>query len=138
MLTQIRAFLAGFLSTMVFHQGLLEIFYLTHRVANPAWNLRAVPPLGVPSVVSLAFWGGVWGIALWWMLGRTRGASRWLLAVMLGALLPSAVALLIVYPLKGMAFAGGWDPKIIIGALLLNGCWGLGVMVFMRIFGERN
>ena len=76
MLTQVRAFLAGFLSTMIFHQGLLQIFYLTHRVAKPAWNLQAVPPLGVPSVVSLAFWGSIWGVALWWMLGRSRGAAR--------------------------------------------------------------
>ncbi len=138
MLTQVRAFLAGFLSTMIFHQGLLQIFYLTHRVAKPAWNLQAVPPLGVPSVVSLAFWGGIWGVALWWMLGRSRGAARWLQAIALGAVLPSAVALFIVFPLKGMAFAGGWDPKIIVGALLLNGFWGMGVMVFMRVFGERN
>jgi len=36
-----------------------------------------------------------------------------------------------VFPLKGMGVAGGWDPKIIVGALILNGAWGLGVSLLM-------
>jgi len=32
-----------------------------------------------------------------------------------------------------MGFAGGWDPKIIVGALLLNGAWGLGAALLMRL-----
>ena len=45
---------------------------------------------------------------------------------------PSAVALFIVYPLKGMPVAGGWDPKLLGAALLLNGAWGLGLALLMR------
>ena len=51
---------------------------------------------------------------------------------MLGALLPSIVALFVVMPLKGMPAAGGWSPAIIAGALLLNGAWGIGLALFMR------
>jgi hypothetical protein len=36
-------------------------------------------------------------------------------------------------PIKGMGLAGGWDPKIIVGALLLNGAWGLGTALLMRL-----
>jgi hypothetical protein len=57
----------------------------------------------------------------------------WTLALVLGALGPSIVALFVVFPLKGMPVAGGWDPKIIVGALILNGAWGLGVALLMRL-----
>jgi hypothetical protein len=39
-------------------------------------------------------------------------------------------------PIKGMGLAGGWDPKIIVGALLLNGAWGLGAALLMRLLNR--
>jgi hypothetical protein len=41
------------------------------------------------------------------------------------------MALFVVFPLKGMGVAGGWNPKIIVGALILNGAWGLGDALVM-------
>lgn len=137
MRTALKAFVAGFVSTLVFHQGLLHLLHLAGQVPRAAWNLSPVPPLGVPSVVSLAFFGGLWGVLIWQLIRRSRGGRRWLMAGVLGALLPSAVALFVVFPLKGMAFAGGWDPKLIVGALLLNGAWGLGLIPLMRLMRER-
>ncbi len=133
----VRAFLAGFVSTLVFHQGLLHALHLAGQVPRAAWNMAPVPPLGVPSVLSLAFWGGLWGCLLWLLIRRSAGARRWVFALLWGALLPSAVALFVVFPMKGMAFAGGWDPKLIVGALLLNGAWGFGVALLMRMMGHR-
>jgi hypothetical protein len=133
----VRAFLAGFVSTLVFHQGLLHALHLAGQVPRAAWNMAPVPPLGLPSVLSLAFWGGLWGCLLWLLIRRSAGARRWGFAVLWGALLPSAVALFVVFPMKGMAFAGGWDPKLIVGALLLNGAWGFGVALLMRLMGHR-
>lgn len=130
-----KSFAAGFVSTLVFHQGVLALLHLAGAVPRAAWSLAPVAPFGVPSVLSLAFWGGLWGIVLWWLIRGRRGASYWWLALLWGALLPSAVALLIVFPLKGMPVAGGWDPKILLGALLLNGAWGLGVALLMRLMG---
>lgn len=134
-MTHLRSFFAGFLSTLVFHQGLMAALYAGGISPRPAYVMTAVPPLGIPAVLSLAFWGGVWGVALWLMIGKSKGGKRWLLALTLGAALPSAVALFIVFPMKGMAMGGGYDPKIIVGALLLNGAWGLGVAWLMRVFG---
>lgn len=133
----LRAFVSGFISTLVFHQGLLQALHLAGAVPRAAWNMAPVPPLGVPAVISLAFWGGLWGIALWWLIKRWQGRAKWLWAGILGALLPSAVALFVVFPLKGMAFGGGFDPRLILGALLLNGAWGLGVVAFMRLMQVR-
>jgi hypothetical protein len=132
-----KAFVAGFLSTLMFHQGLLHALYLSGKISIRAWNMASVPPLQVPFVISLAFWGGIWGIALWVMIKKYAGVKHWLLGVGLGALLPSVVALLLVFPLKGQAFAAGWDPKMWVGAFLLNGAWGLGVCLLMKAFGKK-
>ena len=132
-----KSFIAGFISTLVFHQGLFHLLFLAGKVPKPAWTMAATQPLQVPAVISLAFWGGVWGIALWAMIKKQSNSRQWVLAIVLGALLPSILALLVVFPLKGMAFAANWDPKLWFGAFLLNGAWGLGVILFMKAFGKK-
>lgn len=127
----LKAFAAGFVSTLVFHQGVLAVLHATGRTPRRPWDLTPTGPFAVPQVVSLAFWGGLWGIALWALLERSP--RYWTTALVFGALAPSAVALLIVFPMKGQPIAGGGDPAILIGALLLNGAWGLGVAWLMRL-----
>lgn len=134
----VKAFVAGFLATLVFHQGAYALFYLAGAVPNPPFAMAPTWPFGVPAVLSLAFWGGVWGLPTWWLIRQVAAGAYWLRAILFGALAPSAVALFLVFPLKGMGVAGGWDPKIIVGALILNGAWGLGVALGMRVFGERT
>jgi len=128
--TLVLAFIAGFIATLVFHQGLLQILHLAGMVPVSAWNMDPTPPLGVPKVISLAFWGGLWGIVLWALIAKRRGAAHWLLAFALGAVLPSLVAWFVVFPIKGIALTS----TLIVGALLLNGAWGLGVALCMRLF----
>src|SRR5262249_60027654 len=121
----VQAFSAGFVSTLVFHQGVLALLYLAGAVPRAPYDLRAVPPLGLPAVISLAFWGGVWGAAIWSLLKHVGGAAFWVWAVVIGAIGPSAVALFIVYPLKGMPVAGGWGPQPVRAALVFyrgSGC----------------
>lgn len=133
MIHYVRAFAAGFVSTLVFHQGVILLFYALGAVPRMPWSFTPVPPLGVPSVISLSFWAGLWGIVLWPALRGATRAAYWVRAIVLGALGPSAVALFLVFPLKGGAFAAGWDPKIIIGALIVNGVWGFGLALLIRM-----
>lgn len=125
----LKAFAAGFISTLVFHQGALAALHAAGISPRAAWAMEPSGPLHVPSVISLAFWGGVWGIALWLAIAGAAGARYWLLALAIGAVAPSIIALLVVFPLKGLPV----DSKIIVGALLLNGAWGLGVAALMRL-----
>ncbi|HZR82356.1 MAG TPA: hypothetical protein VFD92_14785 [Candidatus Binatia bacterium] len=134
----LKAFTAGFVSTLIFHQGLLTLFWLSGSFPRAPYDLHSVPPLGVPAVLSLAFFGGLWGMALWPLLRDATEAAYWLRALVAGAIGPSAVALFVVFPLKGMPVAGGWDPKIIVGALLLNGAWGIGLALFLLMAGARE
>lgn len=133
-MSALRAFAAGFVSTLVFHQAVIGLFYLLDAFPRAPWNFSSVPPLGVPAVLSLAFWGGVWGIVLWPLLKSASGSAYWLRAVVLGAIGPTAVAIFIVFPLKGGPFAAGWDPKLIVGGLIVNAAWGFGLAFLLRAF----
>lgn len=130
-MTYLKAFAAGFASTLVFHQGLLWLLYAGGASPRAPWNMTPVWPLNVPAVISLAFWGGIWGVVLWTLIRAARGGVYWAEALAIGALGPSLVAWFVVMPIKGSGFAGGWDPRIIVGALLLNAAWGLGVALLM-------
>lgn len=129
----LKAFVAGFIATLVFHQGLFAVFHAAGMVPVPAYNMTPSAPLGVPAVLSLAFWGGVWGWPVAWLIRSDAGALYWLKAVVLGAIGPTVVAMLLVFPLKGFPV----DAKTVVGALLLNGAWGLGVGLLMRLMAPR-
>jgi hypothetical protein len=128
----VKAFIAGFLATLIFHQGMLALLHAAGPAPAP-FNITPTAPFGVPAVLSLAFWGGLWGIVLWLVIRAASGARYWTLAAVIGALGPSAVAWFVVMPMKGMGVAGGPDPKIIVGALLVNAAWGIGTGIFLRV-----
>lgn len=129
----LKAFLAGFVSTLLFHQGMLAILHAAGATPRAPYSMDPTRPFRVPAVISLAFWGGIWGIVLWLAIRRARGPSHWWLAFAIGAIAPSLVALLVVFPMKGQPVGGGWRPEIVIGALILNGAWGVGVALLLRL-----
>jgi hypothetical protein len=137
-MTYLKAFLAGFFSTLVFHQGLLAILHAAGVSPRAPYAMNPTKPFGVPAVISLAFWGGIWGILLWLVIAGSSGPRYWLLALVIGAIAPSLVALFVVLPLKGQPAAGGGNPQLIVGALLLNGAWGIGVALLMRLMARRE
>ena len=134
-----KAFIGGFLATLIFHQGVYALFHLAGAdLPAPPFNMTATAPLGIPAVISLAFWGGVWGLPIWLLIRHATGSAYWLRAALFGALLPSAVALFIVFPIKDLGVAGGWNPQVIVGALILNAAWGIGLGLFMRLASARS
>lgn len=132
------AFAAGVFATLVFHQGLFAVLHALGATPMRPYDFAPTPPLGVPRVLSLAFWGGVWAVVLWPWLRRYTGTRRLLACVVAGAVAPSLVALAVVFPIKQGHFGALGDPKLIVAALLLNGAWGLGVHVGMRLLRGRS
>ncbi len=125
----LKSFIAGFLSTLTFHQGLVALLSATGAIGASAYNLSPTEPLGVPAVISLAFWGGIWGIVLWLLVRPSRGAARWVWAAVVGAIGPTAVALLVVLPLKGVDVGLAMVPV----GMVLNGVWGLGTLLLLNV-----
>jgi hypothetical protein len=126
-------FIAGFLSTLVFHQLTLEVLWIVGLAPFEPFSMAATSPFGIPAVFSLAFWGGIWGILFAQMeRGFPRRGGYWAVAFLFGAILPSLFALLIVLPLKGKPLGGGWHAPLLITAFLINGAWGIGTALFLK------
>jgi hypothetical protein len=130
-------FVAGFVAVLVFHQGTA---FLLYHVGNdiPAvvsvfgktsapFAMAPTRPLGVPVVLSQAFWGGVWGMVLTLILVKLRPPAI-LFATVFGALALTAVAVSLVPYLKGLPT---WNGTIPWRGLLYNGAWGFGVAVML-------
>ena len=120
-------FVAGVVSVLTFHQGVVELFHLA-GATTPAWSMRLVPPFSVPLTVDLSFWGGVYGL----IFGIFAPSLRpiWAYGIALGCI-AAVVAWLVVAPLKGLPVAYGGDPQQLIRSLIVNASWGLGVGVFL-------
>jgi hypothetical protein len=125
------AFLAGFIAVLIFHQGAVSILHALGAAPAP-FNFTPRAPLGVPAVVSAAFWGGVWAIALAFFVRRLSGLSYWLTALVFGALALTAVALFVVGPIKGQ------PPQLQLSHVMVgfavNGAWGVGTAILFRLF----
>jgi hypothetical protein len=128
-------FISGFAATLIFHQLTLAALWGAGIAPFGPFPMAATRPFGVPAVISLAFWGGVWGVAYALIDGRfPRGGGYWVTAFLFGAILPSLVALVVVLPLKGAPAGGGWGAPLLVTAFLINGAWGVGTGMFLRCF----
>jgi hypothetical protein len=128
-------FVAAFFATLIFHQLGVEVCHLVGLTSNTPYNFEAVPPFGVPRVISLAFWGGVWGIVFvlvepW--LARSPG-GYWVGAIIFGAIVPTVFSWLVVAPLKGLPLGYGFRWQGFVVGPIVNGLWGLGTGFFLLL-----
>lgn len=133
----IIGFLGGAIGVLLFHQVVVLILHLAGAVPFAPYSFKPTIPLGVPQVLSSAFWGGLWGIALAFLMDRLSGADRLWVALLFGALLPTLVAAVIVTPLKGGDMAAWMNPQRIAIGFAVNGAWGIGAGLFYRLARPR-
>jgi hypothetical protein len=127
------SFIAGFFATLIFHQLTLALLWWAGLAPFGPFSFAATRPFGVPAVISLAFWGGVWGIVFGWVENIfPAGAGYWVTSFLFGAIFPTLVALLVVLPLKGQPAGGGWHAALLLTAFLINGGWGIGTAIFLK------
>jgi hypothetical protein len=132
------AFAAGFLAVLLFHQPVLWLLASAGITQALPYSAKAVGPLGVPQFVSAAFWGGLWGIALYLVSRRwSTGASYWLKVFLFGMIFPTLGAWFIVAPLKGLPVAAGGQWNGMLTGLCVNAAWGLGTALLMRMANLR-
>ena len=128
-MSYLKSFFAGFFSTIIFHQGLLALLHFVNISPRAAYSMSPTEPFGLPSFVSGALFGGLWGILIWKFISGIPRKSQIIRSVVFGAIGPTLVAFTIVMPLKGIEFKLGYIPF----GLLLNGFWGLGLWVLMQV-----
>jgi hypothetical protein len=131
-------FIAGVLAVFIFHQGALVLLHALGLTPAAAYSLSPTRPWGIPQVVSLAFWGGVWGVLLAAALARLDGARLVVAATVFGAILPTLVAWFVVAPLKGQPMAAGGVPMAMAIGPIVNAAWGLGAGIGLALFGGHR
>jgi hypothetical protein len=105
-------------------------------VDRQPFALTPTKPLGIPQVVSLSFWGGVWGVLLGLVLARvTQRSAYWTAALVFGAIAPTLVAVFVVPPLKGQPVAV--NAKMVLIGMLVNAAWGVGSAALYRLIGGK-
>jgi hypothetical protein len=130
----LKAFVAGAIAVVVFHQGMLALLHATGVTERAPFSMQPTAPLGVPQVLSLAFWGGVWGLVLLLVVRNlTRPAAYWTTAVVVGAVATTLVAGFVVAPLKGQPITGGGKASLFAIGLLVNGAWAFGTALLFRL-----
>jgi hypothetical protein len=129
-------FAAGFISVLVFQMGANAILHALGLGPQP-FGYAATKPFGVPAVWSFAFWGGVWGI-VFGLIEKyfPQGPMYYVCAFLFGAIAPSLVLWFIVFPIKGIPVAAGWNVQRMALQVLAHGCFGLGVGVLVQAFSR--
>jgi hypothetical protein len=132
----LKWFIAGTLAVPLGHQPALWLLNAIGFVNRPVFVMTPTKPFLVPQVLSLSFWGGVWGILLGLVLAHAHGAKFWWIALIFGAIAPTLVAGLVVAPLKGQA--AGSSAMLFLVGLIINGIWGVGTAAIYRMMRGRG
>ena len=121
-------FIAAVISVLIFHQGMwaaLHTLALPGLAMPPPYPIDPIPPWGIPRIINLCFWGGLYGIVFGLILPRLT-APLWLCGLGLGVI-AALVGNLVVPAVKGLPIGSGWILLNWVRSLLINGFWGIGV-----------
>jgi hypothetical protein len=139
--------IAGVLAMLIFHQGaLLLLRELALQVPEARillgigpmpFRITAVPPFGLPAVLSAVLWGAAWGVVL--AFAQRPGAVPPLLTgLVFGALVVTVVGFTLVPWASGMPLLAGGDRQAWSRAVLANGAWGLGTALLLAGLPHRR
>jgi len=131
-------FVAGIIGVVVFHQLALAALHAAGLTPGMAYSTKPTSPMGVPQFVSLAFWGGLWGILGALLFQRLTGARLVATFVVFGAIAPTLVAWFVVAPMKGLPMAAGFKPAAMMVGPMVNAAWGLGTGLVLAWFRDRG
>lgn len=129
-------FSAGVLGVLLFHQGMVGLLHLLGVLPNAPYQMRPVPPLGVPQLVSACFWGGLWGILAAAIVAARPGWPPVLVGLAVGAVACVLVGFTVVATLRGQPPMGAMDLSRWWRSVLINGSFGLGVGLVLRMAGR--
>ena len=132
-------FIAAAISVLTFHQGMweaLHVLAVPGLTMPPPYPTDPIPPLAIPRIINLCFWGGLYGAVFGLVLPRLT-APLWLCGLVLG-IIAALVGLFVVPAIKGLPIAGGWVLLNWVRSFLINGFWGIGVGLILPLLVVRR
>ena len=137
-MTSTRIFLgcvAGALAMLLFHQTTLQVLFWCGLTPQAAFRIAHVLPFNVPMIVSLAFWGAIYGGLFGWLVPRmpSKLAVRGLMAGVFALLM----SWFIVRPLAGHPIAFGWEHAAMLRSMVANLMWGFGIALIQPVLSPR-
>ncbi len=135
--TVIFGFIAGAVAFLIFHQGGLWALTQAGVLNASTWSMAPTKPFGVPAVLSLIFWTGLWGVVGALLVPRL-GLPAVIGWILFAAIAPTLVAWFIVLPLKGAPVGGGFGMPGVVVVPLIHGFWGLGVWLVMQLLQQMS
>ncbi len=126
---------AAEIAVLTFHQGTVLALGSMGLAQGAVYSMVPVPPLGIPRIVNLCFWGGLYG-AVYGMVWPRLTIPSWLSGLCLG-IIASLVGMFIVASIKGTPIANGWAAWPMARSLIINGMWGVGVGLIAPLLFAR-
>ena len=132
-------FIAAALSVLTFHQlmlGLLHVLAIPGlEIAATPYRFAPVPPWGVPVILNVCFWGGLYGLVFGILHPRMTG-PMWLNGLCFG-IAAVLIGNFVVAPIKGLPIGGNWVVNNWIRSILINGSFGVGIGVIYPLLAGR-
>ncbi len=133
----ILGFVAAAIAVLTFHQAMWAVLHVA-GLMPPAYPVTPIPPYGVPQIVNLCFWGGLYGL-VFGVLSPWFKAPLWLAGLGFGVL-AACVGLLVVPAVKGLPFdavMARLSAQVVFRSLAINGFWGLGLGLILPLLVRR-
>jgi hypothetical protein len=128
--------IAGAIAVLVFHQTTLQLFFWFGLAPQAAFRVAVVTPFNAPMVVSVTFWGAVYGGVFGLVAPRLR------VPILVKALLAGLFAMLmtwfVVRPLAGHPIAFGWQSIAMLRSAAACIMWGIGITLILPLLHPRG
>ena len=132
-------FIVGAIAVLIFHQGMWELLHIAALpgLTTSSWYpMDPIPPFGIPRILNLCFWGGLYGLVFGLLMPCFR-LPIWLCGLITG-FIAAFVGLVVVAAVKGNPIGGGWAMLTWARSLLINGTWGLGLGLVLPFLLPRS
>ena len=119
----VLGFIAAAISVLTFHQAMWWLLHLAGTMPLAPYPMGPTQPLGVPLILSLCFWGGLYGAVFGLVMPSLR-IPLWLAGLITG-LIAACVGMFIVTAIKGQPI--NLSAPALTNQILINGFWGIGL-----------
>lgn len=127
---------AGAIAVLIFHQTTLQIFFWLGLAPQAAFRIAHVPPFHAPMILSITFWGALYGGLFGWATARLKG-PLWLFGLVAGFCV-LLLTCFVIKPLSGLPVAFGWQKAAMLRAFVASEMWGVGVGLILPLLLPRR